>query len=198
MSARLLVAAPDAESLALYRALIASAREEVFISQQDLIGICPKIDERLFRVLAERLVADVDVTIVLSGGFGTSYSNADSLQDVSERIYDALLPLVGDPEATEQRICNGLRLASIRNGPNATWPGGSKIANHSKFVSVDDAAFAVGSGNLYPATLQEMDVIVEDRAAAEAVRADYLDPLWTWSRASAVIDADQGRCDIFN
>ena len=93
-------------------------------------------------------------------------------------------------------MCSSMQLASLQIGTAAKWPNGAGFANHAKLVYVDDEAFSVGSGNLYPANLQELDFMVEDDDAAAAVKADYLDPLWHWSSTTAIIDRDREICQI--
>jgi phosphatidylserine/phosphatidylglycerophosphate/cardiolipin synthase-like enzyme len=179
------------------RELIAAADERVVIAQQDLLAQCPRYDARLFRVLADQLLRGTEVRIVTTGAFGTSYANMESLYDLSRVLFDVLVQVSGDREAARTAMCQHLQLASLRIGPEATWPDGNGFANHSKFIHVDDQVFTVGSNNLYPSNLQELDYFVDDPAAAQQVRTAYLDPQWEWSRASAIIDAEQGRCDIF-
>lgn len=178
------------------RALIGAATESVFISQQDLLAQCPRFDPLLFDVLADRIAAGVRTTIVVTGAFGTSYANMESLYDLSEQLYASVLRLTGDAGSARAAVCSNVQLASLRTGTSATWPDGAGFANHAKFIMVDDSAFSVGSDNLYPASLQELDLVVGDRATAAQVREVYLDPLWRWSRPTAVIDPDQGRCQI--
>lgn len=179
------------------RELIASADERVVIAQQDLLAQCPRYDARLFRVIADQLLRGVDVRIVTTGAFGTSYANMESLTDLSTVLFDVLVEVTQDTDRARSAMCSNLQLASLRIGPDATWPGGAGFANHSKFIHVDDQVFSVGSNNLYPSNLQEYDLFVDDAAAARQVREAYLDPQWEWSRGDAIIDPEQGRCDIF-
>jgi phosphatidylserine/phosphatidylglycerophosphate/cardiolipin synthase-like enzyme len=178
------------------RELIASADERIVIAQQDLLAQCPRYDARLFRVLAEQLLRGIDVRIVTTGAFGTSYANMESLSDLSEVLYRVVVEVSGDAAAAREAMCSNLQLASLRIGPDGTWPDGAGFANHSKFIHVDDQVFSVGSNNLYPSNLQELDFFVDDADAAREVREAYLDPQWEWSRADAIIDPEQGRCEI--
>ena len=179
------------------RELIGAADERIVIAQQDLLAQCPRYDARLFRVIAEQLLRGTEVRIVTTAAFGTSYANMESLYDLSRVLFDVTAEVSGDREAARAAMCQHLQLASLRIGPAATWPDDTGFANHSKFIHVDDQVFSVGSNNLYPSNLQELDYVVDDPAAAQRVREAYLDPQWEWSRASAIIDAEQGRCDIF-
>ena len=179
------------------RALVASADEKVFISQQDLLSQCPRYDPTMLRIITDQLARGVEVTIVVTGAFGTSYANMESLNDLSGQLYDVLRQRIPDPTEAQEVLCANLQLASLRIGDEPTWPDGAGFANHAKFIHVDDQVFSVGSNNMYPASLQEFDLVVDDETAAQQVRTAYLDPLWEWSKADAVIDPDQGRCDIF-
>jgi len=179
------------------RALIAAADERLFISQQDLLAMCPRSDPKTMAAIAGRIAAGVDTTIVVTGAFGTSYANMDSLFNLSEALFFVLNDQLDDPARAASLMCANLHLASVQIGPDATWPNGKGFANHAKFIAVDDEVFKIGSNNLYPASLQELDFIVDDRAALAQVRRIYLDPLWEWSRRDAIIDPDQGRCQIF-
>lgn len=53
---------------------------------------------------------------------------------------------------------------------------------------MDDAAFYIGSRNLYPSWLQEHGYIVEDRAAAQQLKKEFFDPQWNYSQTVATYD----------
>ncbi len=185
------------------RALVRSARRSVFLSQQDMLGMCPlmgRADLRLLDDLARQMLAGVDVTVVTSTpgaswGIVNMYSNVSSLQETSQALLARLTRVVGDPGEAQTVLCARLRLASIRFGATAQWPNGIKIANHAKAVAVDGEAFYIGSQNLYPAYHQEWGVMIENPAAVAAFSTHYLDPLWQWSRATATVDPGQSRCN---
>jgi phosphatidylserine/phosphatidylglycerophosphate/cardiolipin synthase-like enzyme len=185
------------------RALIASARRSIFISQQDLLGCVFKIearfDERVFAALGEKIAGGVPIKIVISnqaaaGGYSNGYSIADLARDLTRMV-------AAQQRTTYQRartlVCRDVGLAGIHNGPGATWADGQKFANHAKLVEVDDSAFYVGSENLYPARLQELGVIVESAFATATLESEYLDQLWRWSQGYALIDPETGVCDAF-
>jgi hypothetical protein len=188
------------------RAMIRRANDEVFISQQDLIGTCPvpRYDARLFAAIAEALARGVRVTIVVSTpgaqtASGTAYSNTASLSEILRPLVVSARALPNATKASANAsICANLQLASIRFGPTETsaWPNGHKFANHAKLLEVDHRAFTVGSGNMYPAWLQEFGYIVEDDALTAQLHEQYLDPLWTWSKTTALVDPEQGRCPL--
>ncbi len=179
------------------RALIGTAHRSIFISQQDLLSCRPKpivateayFDERVFAALGAKVGAAVPIKIVLSGDHAGEYANGYSLKDVAQ-----VLTKVVERQrrisynAARVLVCRDVGLATVHNGPGATWPGGKGFGNHAKVVAVDDQAFYLGSENLYPARLQELGEIVESPAAAAELRFEYLDPMWRWSRAYALID----------
>jgi phosphatidylserine/phosphatidylglycerophosphate/cardiolipin synthase-like enzyme len=187
------------------RALIESAKNSVFISQQDLLSCVYHVealfDERVFAALGDKVAARVPVTIVLSDegakAAGTGYGNGKPIKQVAETLTKVVAASQHISYAHARvLVCGDVGLAGIHNGPARTWPNGSPFANHAKVVAVDDAAFYIGSENLYPARLQELGLIVESPAASATLRASYLDPLWTWSRGYALIDP-QGACGPF-
>ncbi len=190
------------EGVAL-RALVGSARTSVTISQQDLHGGCPPLpryDIRLYDQLAAKLAAGVKVRIVLSdplnrGSAGSGgYSFIKSLAEVSTALRNRLALVTGDQASARAAMCGNLQLASFRHAPEATWADGKPYALHNKLVVVDDSTFYVGSKNLYPAWLQDFGYIVEDRAAAQQLKAEVLDPEWRYSAAAATFDHTRGIC----
>jgi phosphatidylserine/phosphatidylglycerophosphate/cardiolipin synthase-like enzyme len=188
------------------RALIGSAESSIFISQQDLLGCVKDVeayfDERVFAALGEKVVDGVPITIVIADegakAGGGDYSNGWKLKDVATvlRKVVAAKPNVSKSNA-RKLVCTGVGLAGVRTLDAATWPNGSPFANHAKLVWVDDAAFYVGSENLYPARLQELGMLVEDSAAAATMKSDYLDPLWDRSHEGALIDPGRKVCGSF-
>lgn len=187
------------------RALIRRAEQHVFIAQQDLIGFCPvpRYDKRLFEAIAGRLLAGVGVTIVLStpgaqGKSGTPYSNVGSLNETLAPLVAVVQSVSGDPARARAAVCGHLSLASLRFGPTSTssWPNGHGLGLHAKMVEVDGKAFMIGSNNLYPAWLQEFGYLIEDPAAVAHLRDVYTSPMWVWSRATALVDAEQSRCPL--
>jgi hypothetical protein len=77
------------------RALIASAQESVFISQQDLIAPCAPpfansyYDARLFDLLADKLEQDISIKIVVSSpgatqGLAAPYSNMKKMSEITD------------------------------------------------------------------------------------------------------------------
>jgi phosphatidylserine/phosphatidylglycerophosphate/cardiolipin synthase-like enzyme len=180
------------------RALIESARSSVFIAQQDLHGICeppspgiaPRFDRRLLDVLARRLLAGVDVRIVISTpgaaiSASESYSNTTSLSETANAVLARTRALAPSPTRAQRAFRQHLRLAAIRFSSSRVWPRApaqfNKIANHSKLGMVDNCAIWVGSHNLYPFWLADFSLLIEDRRVARIFKRDYADQLWRWS-----------------
>ncbi|WP_438297457.1 phospholipase D-like domain-containing protein [Streptomyces sp. HUAS TT7] len=202
---------PDQTAL---RTLIAAARTNIVLSQQDLngmrspIGDMPAYDVRLFDILAAKLNEGVKVRIVISTpGNEYNYSNITSFEEIRRPLRERLaLHLGGDgpahQELAEAKLRAHLQLASVANavptadrdgkGRKGRWADGKTCANHAKLVAVDDAAFYIGSKNLYPAWLQDHGYIVEDAAAARQLKENLLDPQWKYSKATAYYDWETG------
>lgn len=186
------------------RALIGSAKSSIFISQQDLLGCVYSVeayfDERVMAALAEKIVDGIPVTIVVAAegakAGGASYSNGYKLKDLATVLKQVVAAAKPSANA-RQLVCRGVALAGIRTLDAAKWPNGSPFANHAKVVWVDDAAFYVGSENLYPARLQELGMLVEDAAAAAEMKSNYLDPLWERSSKGALVDPARNVCGSF-
>jgi phosphatidylserine/phosphatidylglycerophosphate/cardiolipin synthase-like enzyme len=192
---------------AAVRALIQRAQKSIFISQQDLLSCLPKplvateakFDERLFAILASKIVAGVPITIVLSAGGGgaAGYSNGWTLKDLAKILKEALEVDAHLPSAQARaKLCHDVGLAALRNGPHAKWANGNPFSNHAKLVAVDHEAFYIGSQNLYPGRLQELGVIVEDAAAYRELNSAYLRPMWDWSQRDALINPATKKCDV--
>ncbi|MGK5631262.1 phospholipase D-like domain-containing protein, partial [Streptomyces sp. URMC 123] len=185
------------------RSLVASARDHVEISQQDLNGTCPPLpryDIRLYDTLAGKLAAGVKVRIVVSdpanrGAVGSGgYSQIRSLSEVSDTLRKRLALITGDEASAGAALCSNLQLASFRSAAQPRFADGSPYRLHHKLVSVDDSAFYIGSKNLYPSWLQDFGYIVESPAAAAQLKSALLDPEWTYSRAAATVDYSTGTC----
>ena len=189
------------------RALIERAQRSIFISQQDLLSCLPKpliateakFDERLIAILASKIMAGVPIKIVLSAGGGgaAGYGNGFTLKDLAKILHQALEVDSHVPAAQARaKLCDDVGLAALRNGPGATWANGMPFANHAKLVAVDDEAFYIGSQNLYPGRLQELGVIVDNKAAADELNFTYLRPMWEWSKRDALINPATKKCDL--
>ncbi|MFH7597200.1 phospholipase [Streptomyces racemochromogenes] len=185
------------------RALVASATSHVEISQQDVHATCPPLpryDVRLYDTLAAKLAAGVKVRIVVSdpanrGAVGSGgYSQIKSLGEVSDALRGRLTALTGDENRSKTAMCQNLQLATARAADAPTWADGKPYAQHHKLVSVDDAAFYIGSKNLYPSWLQDFGYVVESPSAARQVKDSLLAPQWKYSQATATYDYARGLC----
>ncbi|MGP9022525.1 phospholipase D-like domain-containing protein [Streptomyces sp. BR1] len=185
------------------RALVASARDHIEISQQDLNATCPPLpryDIRLYDALAAKMAAGVKVRIVVSdpanrGAVGSGgYSQIKSLNEISDTLRDRLALLTGDKGKARTSMCSSLQLATFRSSANPTWADGHPYAQHHKLVSVDNSAFYLGSKNLYPSWLQDFGYVVESPDAAAQLQAKLLAPQWQYSQATATFDYERGIC----
>lgn len=197
---------PEEEGLRLF---IESARQSVFISQQDLIAACVPpfansyYDARLFDVLAKQLTNNVKIQIVVSSpgatqGAAAPYSNMKKMTEISDILLRKLAKNEGlSTTQAKQMVCQNLQLAPLNIASGVTaWENGNTIANHSKTIAVDGAAFYIGSKNLYPASLQDFGYIVENAKAAGEYYQYYQQPMWNNSKGSAVVDFERGVCAI--
>ena len=183
---------------AAFRTLIRSARSAVFISQQDLHGICnpgqaaltPNFDQRLLDAIANRLLAGVDVRVVISTpGAAVSaqetYSNSTSLAQTSDAVLARTRVLAGSAPRARRAFRRHFRLRAIRFSASRVWPNAppqlNKIAQHNKLGMVDNCAIWVGSDNLYPFWLSEYSLLVENRRIARTFKRDFADRLWIHS-----------------
>ncbi|MGW6822436.1 phospholipase D-like domain-containing protein [Streptomyces sp. NPDC055005] len=185
------------------RALISSANRHIEISQQDLNATCPPLpryDIRVYDALAAKLAAGVKVRIVVSdpanrGAVGSGgYSQIKSLSEISDTLRDRLALVTGDRAGARTAMCSNLQLATFRAAPGATWADGRPYAQHHKLISVDDAAFYIGSKNLYPAWLQDFGYVIESPAAARQLTDQLLSPQWQYSKQTATVDYERGVC----
>ncbi|MFG2753992.1 phospholipase D-like domain-containing protein [Streptomyces xanthophaeus] len=185
------------------RTLISSADRHIEISQQDVNATCPPLpryDIRVYDALAAKLAAGVKVRIVVSdpanrGAVGSGgYSQIKSLAEISDTLRDRLVLVTGDRATARTKMCANLQLATFRSSSAPTWADGHPYAQHHKVVAVDDAAFYLGSKNLYPAWLQDFGYVVESPRAAQQLTDQLLTPQWQYSRQSATVDHERGIC----
>ena len=65
----------------------------------------------------------------------------------------------------------------------------SAPGNHAKIMIVDDAAYVIGSDNLYPGYLSEVDYLVEGADAVNELIGTYWNPLWQYSGPHSISGA---------
>ena len=175
------------------RALVASAQTKVVVTQQDVIFPCatdPSYDVRLIDGLASKVAEGVSVTIVVSSegaAANVSEQYGGNPAAVRNLLMKRLTKLVGSAQQANELACRNLVVAPFRYADTNTWPtSGKPPGHHAKTISVDDAAFYVGSQNAYPNQLQEFGWIIEDPAAMADFRSGYLDPLVEYSTKAAL------------
>ncbi len=187
-------------------ALIGAAQTSLRISQQDLGGLGGEWPEPIVAALDAAVGRGVQVQFVMSNigafpdgltGFEATYSNGWTPADVVNELASyAAANASSMPSGMPQLLCQRFSSASLRHDPDDAWPDGSKFANHAKLVIADDAAFYIGSQNLYPANLAEFGFIVDDAGLAGEVVAHYFDDVWAASKRSAVSGPDAATCAI--
>lgn len=183
-----------------------AARHSIRVAQQDIAfslpgGSNPLYPELTLKAWAEFMLAGRgELFLVLSspGALGRSkstYSNGIPLEAIAAKMLEVAQGLSALPRSSVvDLLCSRFHLAPFRFGPDATWPEDQPVGNHGKFWMVDDRYFYIGSDNLYPVDLQEFGYILDDRVAGAELRRSYWDPLWKWSRSSAISGSDAPRC----
>lgn len=175
--------------------LVAHAKHNVRISQQDFYMMVPTLLSQSFALntISDAVLRGVEVYIVQSNFDPTrNYGmvSPESTFRALVRAAELRARITGfrDPEGrtAHQVVCANLHYAPFRFSADRTWPDGHQLGTHSKFVMADDAAFYIGSHNLYPANLQEFGVIVFDADAARRVYDDFWRPEWQASSAAAL------------
>ena len=158
----------------------------------------------IIQELSLAILRGVDVYLVLNtndarpGGlgrtaaYGTGWETADSATALVDWI-EANPSLLPAGASARDLVCERLHLTTLRFAPGEdTWPDGANIANHAKLFIVDDAAFFMGSQNLYKSDLAEFSVLVDDVTATEDILREYWAPLWEQSARSAI--SGEGVC----
>ena len=186
-------------------AMVATARQSVTFSQQDLYGGCLYIAGpiaskqplgylRMLDTLATKMIQGVKVRIVISTPGVTNYSDMKNMSQFSDLLRKRIALQTGSLASAEQVMDRTLQYASLRSSDLAAWTGGTcgghacLYALHSKLIVVDGQVFFIGSKNAYPAFLQDDGYYVEDPAAVAHITSEFLDPEWTYSKADAVYD----------
>jgi PLD-like domain len=175
-----------------------AARKTIRIAQQDigsvkilLGGVLPYSYMDAWTRAAKR---GVDVTIVVSndnsyGGPGRTqddaYFNGWALSDLWQGLAQRAAQTYPGSQAA---LCKHVHFEHVRSSDGETWPSGMPLAQHGKVVIVDDAAFYLGSQNLYQADLAEIGVIVDDPPTTAAFVSDYYGKLAQYSKRTAYVD----------
>lgn len=127
------------------------------------------------------------ICLVASKHHESAYGYDDSVSDVQflQRLIDfnraraecGLLDIA--PEVVDAAIRQSVVYARV-GGPD------SKAEQHSKFVMIDERLCYIGSDNAYPSYNLEAGFWTDDAVALKALIADYWQPLWRQTQATAV------------
>ncbi|MBC7661326.1 MAG: hypothetical protein H7249_16650 [Chitinophagaceae bacterium] len=169
--------------------LIRSAQESVLIDQQDLYNQ-KKVDLSLTFVMdaiIDVAARNVKVQIIQSNKFPVNgYGNVspkDTYAGILDKAVKTFVKEGADKHRAEMRACANITYVPFRfSSSMPDWgPKRGTIGTHAKFVMVDEAAFYIGSHNLYRANLQEYGNIIADPTAAKQLKAAYWDKIWAQS-----------------
>lgn len=171
-------------------ALFAAAKTSIRVSQQDLYRPLTTSGPFGGDELVDAIVRGVDVYVIKSSvvskfGYGL-YSSADTLDFLGRAVEKkagkgAFLRKKG---TYWRQVCDKVHFAPLRYSTQN--PPDGKVKSHTKLVMVDDAAFYMGSQNIYPANLQEYGYFVFDKKLAQTMLKDYWNPAWKNSSASMI------------
>ena len=171
-------------------ALFASAKTSIKISQQDLYRLLSNSGPFGNDALIDAVLRGVDVQVIKSSvvskmGYGM-YSTADTFDYLARAVEKKAKKYAKKiPKGSYQRtVCEKLHFAPLRY--SAANPPDGQVKSHTKLIMIDDAAFYVGSQNLYEANLQEYGYIIFDKALAATMIATYWDPAWKHSSESMI------------
>ncbi len=107
--------------------------------------------------------------------------------DLTAEGYTATLK---QPPLSEKPPAHGIigsAAMSVINASGYIYPKvPSAPGNHSKIMIVDDEAYVVGSDNLYPGFLSEINYLVEGAEAVGELITSYWQPLWQYSGPHAL------------
>ncbi|MBC7661582.1 MAG: hypothetical protein H7249_17940 [Chitinophagaceae bacterium] len=174
--------------------LIDESQSSLSIIQSDIyrhgIGEWDRFQSFAFPHIIRAAARGVKVRLVLSNdrakiGFATINGDreykrlidglAEKLQENDHRL---------DKYTARATACQRIEVAPFRFSRYIdVWPSKHILQPglHTKFLMVDDAAFYVGSHNLYPAQLVEFGNIVTDAKAASEIKDQYWSKVWAES-----------------
>jgi phosphatidylserine/phosphatidylglycerophosphate/cardiolipin synthase-like enzyme len=189
------------------RFLIDSAKTSLYIAQQDYYSGLATPDFLDFlptrspswaiNSLVEAIKRGVKISFVKSDqpglkGYGIipaeqTYSNLLKTFEAKIRASD-IKDLNG--RSVRQYLCDQTEFLPWRFNVNEkNWPADRngnalRIGAHPKLIIVDEASFAIGSQNLYPANLQEFTLVVNDANITQSLLDQYWRPLHQNSSSS--------------
>jgi phosphatidylserine/phosphatidylglycerophosphate/cardiolipin synthase-like enzyme len=194
------------QSDAAILALLRQARQEVYMSLQDLgppnipiYSVWAGWPKQVFAEIGNALRRGVTVRIVLSNPgatYGHSYDWTPN--EVLRSMYDILWWDFPSSPELKKALCKQLHLATLRySATQDEYPfsdvngageetGRKGIPNHAKSILVDNKLFFISSQNLYTSNLAEFGYIVEDATLAANYYGSYWQPLWQYSQRTKV------------
>ncbi len=203
----------NASDLAI-QALLENAQSTIRLSVQDIGGIAPPFeiwDDHVIGALGRAVQRGVQVSVVQSTPCSTpDHLNFETAQfgvgwkpeAIGNRVIDWLAESGGmKPDSAHDLVCNAMSLAELRmNESDDVYVEGQRMGSHAKFYAVDDELFYLGSQNLYPTIvlapplvkvgyptpLTQFGVIFDDANATQQVLREYWEPLWEFSKRTAV------------
>ncbi len=170
--------------------MIRLAQHSVWIDQQDLYNqiLSPLTQTIVFDSLVNAAARGVNIRVVQSNNFPLvgGYGSVDGDKVYRELVKAATALLVArgiDATLARKAICENFEYAPFRFSKSVDkWPyKDSTVGTHAKLLFVDQAAFYIGSHNLYPANLQEHGMVVTDAKAAGELIAQYWSKVWNES-----------------
>ena len=162
-----------------------NAKSSIIISQQALftkgIDFPKKIlhplttkDGTVMQALANALSNRVSVSIVTSTLGGSGYNANVDLK----YIWNYLKNLLETDHGFTQSQAQQCLLAQLHLGTISYNGKTTNDKSHDKVWIIDDHIFYIGSHNLYPSSLQQFGVIIDNPRATAIVEQQLWDPLW--------------------
>jgi len=185
--------------------LLGMAKESIKISQQNL-GYSPRPfthwHAAIIKALYEFIITKKkDVYIVQTNADAGDYSSGAVVPLLIEEIFKRGKEAYPDMKEGDwwALIIKHLHVATLRFSDDVRWPDEKGIANHSKFLMIDDEIFYIGSHNLYPPgplrgaiNLAEFGHVIESKRAAKELNERYWDKMVKYSKPMRVaINTDQ-------
>ncbi len=175
--------------------LIDSATTSIALIQQDLYNFfilpLPLFRTFAFDNIVNAAARGVHVKMILSNqhaynGYSTINGPVEYKTFLDALVQKFRVDQGMSKEAAEKTACERIVTAPFRFSRSiGFWPGkkDEQPGLHTKFLMVDDAAFYLGSHNLYPANLQEFGNIVTDAPVTAQIRSQYWDRVWNESES---------------
>lgn len=137
------------------------------------------------------------VYIVQTDPNAEGYNTGATLSGLYNALIKAAAMLENPPDEKEVRqiFSRQLKFAPIRFSEDQEWAPKKGIANHAKFIMIDDETFYIGSHNMYPTGpvgipfgyLFEFGYIVESKPAAAKLLNDYWNKIWQYSYSNKAV-----------